>query len=314
MTKYFQNTCHPQFSIVIRNVPVDMDIDTLIESIKDDYPDVVNVHRITNKAQQQTTLVRVDINNIQCIDELLAKKFIYVNNTRFAITDYLAPAKVLVCNKCFQIGHFRSTCSSEMEFCRTCGLVVTDIKQHKETCDNVRRCSRCKGSHEANDARCPEIKSYRAVLTKSLLTSTGTATQQSTARGNVQRNDHDFPVLNSNANNNEYRSNRSPYTFSDTSRRMDELTTKMMKINENLNRLMDLNNNFGDQITNMQQVVFKHEHSIQIQQTDIVFLHSFVSQFVSPICQVMVESLTVDDTPKYNKGQNLAMSILTYLM
>jgi hypothetical protein len=33
----------------------------------------------------------------------------------------------------------------------------------------------------------------------------------------------------------------------------------------------------------------KHDHLMQLQQVDISFHHGLVSQFISPICQVMVE-------------------------
>ena len=112
----------PQFSIVVRNVPIDYDMTSFINDMKVEYPDVVNAHRITNKNHQPTTFVRVDIKNIKSIDDLLSTKYIYLNSSRYSITEYLAPAKVLVCTKCFQIGHFRSTCKSVMEFCRICGV------------------------------------------------------------------------------------------------------------------------------------------------------------------------------------------------
>lgn len=72
--KIFPNRLPPQFSIMLRNVPMDITMNYLLDAFKKDNPDVVSVHRITNKAQQPTTLVRGDIKNVDIIDELLKKK------------------------------------------------------------------------------------------------------------------------------------------------------------------------------------------------------------------------------------------------
>ncbi|CAF4982926.1 unnamed protein product [Rotaria sp. Silwood1] len=61
----------PQFSLVLKNVPFDIEIDTLLTNTKSIYLDVMNAHRILNKNQHPTTLVRLDINNINGIDELV---------------------------------------------------------------------------------------------------------------------------------------------------------------------------------------------------------------------------------------------------
>ncbi|CAF3633762.1 unnamed protein product [Rotaria sp. Silwood1] len=133
--KILPNHLPHQFSLVLKNVPSDIEIDTLLTNIKSIYPDVMNAHRILNKNQHPTTLVRLDINNINVIDELVGKKFLSIDNLRLEVMEYLAPAKVLICSKCYQIGHFRSTCKSTLEYCKTCGFSSKDLNQHKEKCN-----------------------------------------------------------------------------------------------------------------------------------------------------------------------------------
>ncbi|CAF4011374.1 unnamed protein product [Rotaria sp. Silwood1] len=67
----------------------------------------------------------------------------------------------------------------------------------------------------------------------------------------------------------------------------------MKHLEDNMNRLIDLNNKQLNQITCIQQVSMKHEHQLQIQQTDISFQHVFISQFISPICQILVDVIPV---------------------
>ncbi|CAF2757610.1 unnamed protein product [Rotaria sp. Silwood2] len=162
--KTLPNHLSPQFSLVLKHVPFDIETDTLLTNIKNTYTDVMNAHRIFNKSQQPTALVRLDINNVNVIDELFDKKFLYIDNLRLRVMEYLAPAKVLICGKCYQIGHFRSTCKSTLEYCNTCGFNSNDLNRHKEKYDKKQCCIRCKGSHDSNDVSCPDVKTYRVAL------------------------------------------------------------------------------------------------------------------------------------------------------
>ncbi|CAF5174007.1 unnamed protein product, partial [Rotaria sp. Silwood1] len=83
--KILPNHLPHQFSLVLKNVPSDIEIDTLLTNIKSIYPDVMNAHRILNKNQHPTTLVRLDINNINVIDELVGKKFLSIDNLKLGV-------------------------------------------------------------------------------------------------------------------------------------------------------------------------------------------------------------------------------------
>ncbi|CAF1212162.1 unnamed protein product, partial [Rotaria sordida] len=145
----------PQFSLVLKNVPFDTEIDTLSTNIKSIYPNVINAHRILNKNQQPTTLVRLDINNMNVIDELV---------------------------------------------------------------------------------------------------------------------EQDYPLLNMNCNNKNYKINN---VSNNPSNRIDELHHKLNNLEVNLNRLLDLNNNYADQLTRTQQIIMNHNRDIQLQQIDGVFQRDF---------------------------------------
>jgi hypothetical protein len=46
-----------------------MEVDTILTNIKNDYPDVINAHRIEGMNKQPTTFVRLDIKSVAAIDE-----------------------------------------------------------------------------------------------------------------------------------------------------------------------------------------------------------------------------------------------------
>ena len=84
----------PQFSIVLRNVPLNIETDDLLNTIEEEHLDALTIHRILNKDKRPASFVRVDIQSVKTIDEILKKRFIYVTNIRLAVSEYLAPAKV----------------------------------------------------------------------------------------------------------------------------------------------------------------------------------------------------------------------------
>ncbi|CAF3692381.1 unnamed protein product [Rotaria sordida] len=155
--KIRSNHLPPQFSVIICNVPTGKDINLLLDDIINDYANMINAFRLSIKNQLPTTIVRLNLTCIKTIDELLSKKFIYIDNARLPVTEYLASTEVLICSKCFQIGHFRSTCKSLLEYCKVCGIGTDDVKQHKDVCNSKRCCVRCSGDHNLNDYRCPDI-------------------------------------------------------------------------------------------------------------------------------------------------------------
>ncbi|CAF3505327.1 unnamed protein product [Rotaria socialis] len=168
---------------------------------------------------------------------------------------------------------------------------VKDIKQHVQTCTNPVCCIRCQGLHDANDIRCPIIKSYRSTLTESLLLTTAAPNHHHQhTRAVYHHNATDYPILNESSNKNWNYTNN---TLINTGKRIDKLFTKMKHLDDNMNGLMDLNNKQLQQITFMHQMTTKHEHQLQIQQSDITFQHDFMSQCISPICQLLVDVILV---------------------
>ncbi|CAF2562087.1 unnamed protein product [Rotaria sp. Silwood2] len=150
----------PEFSIVLRCVPVDIEINSLLTNIKTDYPDVLGAFRITGMNKRLPTLVRLDIQNISVIDKLLDKKFNYYENLRL-------------------------------------------------------------------------------VLTKYLLSTAAAPVHQQNVRADFHLNDLDFPVVNGNLSNIPYRTNNS---FINTGKKINEMFIKMKYLDDNMNRLIDLNN------------------------------------------------------------------------
>ena len=305
----------PQFSIVLRNVPLNIETEDLLNTIKEVHPNALTIHRILNKDKRPTSFVRVDLQSVKTIDEILKKRFIYANNIRLAVSEYLAPAKVLVCNRCFQIGHFRSTCRSDLERCRTCGIGVKHITLHKDTCDKKQCCVRCKGVHESNDSRCPVVLAFRAQLTRTLLNTRSGIKPNTATRTSHTFNDRGFPIL-SNQDNPNARAKDFNYirpSACNHTKHMDELESKVKDLDQHMQRLIAMNSSFADQTAQTHQLIMKHEKEIQINRIDSTFQKEFISQFVSPICQVIVEIISSLVQQQTLKDKTLLSPSLTEL-
>ncbi|CAF3775301.1 unnamed protein product [Rotaria sordida] len=184
--KILPNHLPAQFSILLRSVPTHLDVCTLLTSIQNDYPDVINAFRIN--------------------------------------------------------------------FCKFCGAGVNDLNEHKLNCDKKLSCLRCKGEHDANDMRCPIIKTYRSALTKSILTTAGINNLLQQNQTNYWFNNDDYPVLN-----------------------VKNFTKHHHRSVNNIANDADLNNNHSDQFIGLQQVVMNHIHDLQLQQIDTSFQRDFIS-------------------------------------
>jgi len=112
-------------------------------------------------------LVKLEFTSAAIRDELLNKKRISINYITYDVTEYLAPASVLICSKCLAIGHFKKQCSQIKETCRTSGDSVDDLKNHN--CSEVDKCIHCKQNHKSSSLKCPVIKQFRADLTRKIL-------------------------------------------------------------------------------------------------------------------------------------------------
>jgi len=232
-----------------------------------------------------------------------------LKNLRLTVTDFLAPAKVLVCSKCVQIGPFRSTCKNITDLCKTCSVAVQNINEHKDVCAKTPCCVRCGGAHQSSDKRCPEVKSFRAALEKFLLTSTNHPNHHQFNPETHRNADPDFPTLNIDRHHN-YRSNQ-PSNY--TSQRIDELFNKLNKLDDNLNRMINLNNNFSNLLARTQLLVTKHDNALQVHQIDLVFQREFVSQFISPVCQVLLDIIPTLVKKKVISDKTLLCPSLTEL-
>lgn len=183
----------PQLSLIVKNVHLSTSLTAFTESVKTDYPSVVQVVRMKNKNQLEIKLVKLDFSEPTQRKEILDRGKIFVNSLSYDVDEYLAPARVLICSKCMGIGHFRKQCKQQEETCKKCGQAFNDVKDHSRICSQL-SCIHCQGQHASNDMKCPIVKQFRAALTKQVLAPVSWNLKLA-SRKNLAPNSDNFPTL-----------------------------------------------------------------------------------------------------------------------
>ncbi|CAF3631335.1 unnamed protein product [Rotaria socialis] len=169
--KYTCPSIPPQLSVIIPDVPLNINFQEFSDEIRTVNKNIVSVIRLRNSAQQDIKAVKLEFNSVISRKEMLDKKRVLIMGLSLDIVEYLAQAHVLICSQCMNIGHFRKNCTQkDTQTCTVCGEKTSDIRLHKANCSGIMKCIHCNGPHKSNDTKCPIIKEYRAALTRSLLT------------------------------------------------------------------------------------------------------------------------------------------------
>jgi hypothetical protein len=188
-----------------------------------------NIIRMKNKFQNDIKMIKLELISLIVRDKLLNDKKIGINYITYDVSEYLAPATVLICSKCMAMGHFKKQCMQIEDTCRTCGELVDEIKNHN--CSNIEKCIHCKQNHKSSSLKYPIIKSFRAELTRKTLHS------------------NNLPVHDANSTNKGYVLNYSyfPHLFAPKSPSSSLLNNPMLsKLDELINKLSEVKN----QLTN----------------------------------------------------------------
>jgi hypothetical protein len=82
-------------------------------------------------------------------------------------------------------------------------------------------------------------------------------------------------------------------------------------LDEHMKRLIAMNNCFANQAAQTHHLIMKHDKDIQINGMNSLFQKEFMSQFVSPVCQAIVEIIPSLVKQKTLNGRTLLCPSLT---
>lgn len=141
---------------IVKGVDTYFNEEYLLNEIKLENPDAVNVKRFTRKIMQTDGTEKVvprQLISVSFLGTSLPKRIV-INQVIFEVEPYIYP--VIICNKCLRYGHVIQNCKGKSR-CKNCG------ETHDESfnCTSI-KCIYCNSNeHTSSSKDCPEYKNQR---------------------------------------------------------------------------------------------------------------------------------------------------------
>ena len=267
--------------------------------MKEQYPEVVDVIRLKNRAQHPVRTVKVAFSCAKARNNVLQQKEMPIDYMKYRVVEYLTPAQVLICGNCCEIGHFQKNCPlRDKTTCKICGVSYADIKNHE--CSGVPKCIRCGEDHKSTDSKCSIVKSYRAALTRNLLQQPVTFSK---GFDNANPSQADFPLA--------FAKHRQPFTAVTTSQTMevnldtllskkldlflDEIKNESKKTRETID---DLREEMRKHVDESKEKIESVEMKIQKIEFELQDNMSRINQIALNVCMVMANNVKLSEEDK----------------
>ncbi|CAF1079197.1 unnamed protein product [Rotaria sp. Silwood1] len=150
------------FTLVVRYVPQELSIQNVADEIKRSINSADNFKQIMYSFNRPTKDIRFTISDLAEYEGALKLGRLCIANRLHPVTRYLPANKLTFCTNCWQIGHVRTSCNSNVRKCRIC-LKVFD-RGHMSKCSGKPCCAQCGLDHHSLDPNCEYIQNYRQKL------------------------------------------------------------------------------------------------------------------------------------------------------
>ncbi|CAF1455276.1 unnamed protein product [Rotaria sordida] len=236
-----QPSIPPQLAVIITNVSYKIDFNDFENELRNNYANVLKVIRLKNKDQYDTKIVKVEFSSSKTRDEIISNGQMVINYVKYDVKEYLPQVSILICTKCFGVGHFRKQCKQTDDTCKVCSERCPDVNKHN--CSGIAKCLHCGGDHYSNDMKCKVVKQYRADLTKILLSSSNKSFNNNRCN-NMPTSTSEFPPL--------PRPTKS--TINGYKMPVGEQNGIMTKLDQILNSINNINDTIGDLVKRTEHI------------------------------------------------------------
>jgi len=142
---------------IIRDVPQDVPIDTLKESISSPIK-ILDLHRLNRRVKTDNEIRYIPSRTL-CIkfSGQSLPQYIYFFNCRYSVTPFIP--KTRICFSCYRVGHLSKSCKSRPR-CLFCGEPAHDSP---DSCPLrlAPKCINCKGVHLATSHECIKVIEHK---------------------------------------------------------------------------------------------------------------------------------------------------------
>ena len=292
------------FALVVRYVPHELEIETVVDEIKHTITSADNIKRIHYAYERKTNDFRFTVTDLKEYSAALEMGRIAICNHWLSITPFLSGNRMTYCTQCWEIGHMQDQCEVNVQRCRVCLEDTTKKEEHR--CSNTAKCAQCDGQHHSLYSQCHFIKQYRADLKEDV--------KQAIESGRLKRNGvptqqyyipkkQDFPPINENNKSSPQEQQQRAWnrTTIDNIMSNEANTAKLLTvINESLVAMRESSNRVEAKLEQMDQKGNQTALDIELHQTTIVNLIENVQSLIEHV----LWPVTAQVKPGIHKSSN----------
>ena len=108
-------------SLMLTTIPGEIDWETFVQAVKEKYTNISDVLSINSTLLMPVQMAKLAFKTTRSRNEVCAIGHISILNMKLKVYEHRPKARILICNNCFQAGHFRKICPQKDEtICETC--------------------------------------------------------------------------------------------------------------------------------------------------------------------------------------------------
>ncbi|CAF1526537.1 unnamed protein product [Adineta ricciae] len=158
------NHLPPQNSIVLKFIPNYITNDEIQDTLTKHMESIYKIEEMKGSKTGKHRHVRIELKSSKEYEQLLKNGGIPIDGQIIEAEEFLAPPRLLICNKCNDPGHTRKNCYAKYDICRRCGKDRTTGEHNKCTI----KCHRCQENHMSTDYNCRVMMEFRLALIRKL--------------------------------------------------------------------------------------------------------------------------------------------------
>ena len=137
------------FSVIVRNVPLDYTECEIETGIKDSYLSLTDVVRF-NKNHTPMPVVKISFSDVKDRDTLVLQRGITIRDMYLPVQEFVTLRKPTQCFRCQEFGHISTSCTKKQK----CGKCASD--HSTKDCNSLTiQCANCDAGHNSSSTKCP---------------------------------------------------------------------------------------------------------------------------------------------------------------
>ncbi|CAF1221918.1 unnamed protein product [Adineta steineri] len=305
------------FALVVRYVPVELEIEAVRDEIKRTITSADNIKHINYAYARKTNDFRFTVADLSEYNSALKLGRISIGDHWLSVTPFLTGNRMTYCTRCWKIGHIRDQCKTITQRCRVCLQEITKREEHR--CSNTAKCAQCDGDHHSLNSQCSVIRNYRAELKEEVKTAIESGKLQrydNAKQPGFSNKNQDFPAFNEEDKFQQHQRNTWFRNQPEAHRNVDSETTKLLSIlNENITLMRESSERVEDKLVKteakLNQTALDSTLCVSTLEKWMVNLQVLVEKIIWPIAAQLKPNLVKELEPLLDKMGQIRLTMGT---